>query len=633
MDVIVWGAGEEYKKNKYMLANRRYRLIDNAVEKQGMFIDGIKVEDPDIIKKSRYDCIVISTTKYFHEIYNLLIHQYLVADGKIISIRDADKELLMREIGKYKVHKCSGPRILFGYCFLIYENCRLHDFLLAESLRLRGAEIVPVICGATQEFQCSVFGGVWGNDTHDVKEKNDRHNKNCLMCTKYDKKVWEQWGGYKITSASDFLTEEDRRSTEKFIQKLDIHTIHNWTYEDFPIGEWALKTYYNNELISYKTDWKPYEENEIRSLASNVMNMCIASLKIINEVNPDIVYSNDSFYYPYSVLERIARNKHIPFYNAYGIRKNTYSYAKNVPVVSMDLNSAWKKFSLRELRNEESRFIQEYVSNRRYGRDMQINTADPFKTVAKIKDDSIHGTIDKNKKTALIATNVTWDAAALNKGIVFENIVDWVLYTIRLFSENKEWQLIVRTHPAEISKMVPEARERICTIVMEKYNNTLPSNIILIDGDAPISIYDLFPQVDLGIVYTSTVGLEMCCLGIPTVTVAEAPYREKGFTFDPVDEIEYKKQVEKLMEKAISDKERNAMKYQAQKFFLLYYFIYMLPNTFYKFEYEGNAQLTFHDPEELQAGKNLIWDYICDSILAKKAILSEDRLPPYKLEV
>lgn len=195
MNYIVWGAGKEYIENKHLFNNREYRLVDGQKEKQGMCLDGIKIEDPHIINESVYDGIIISTTRYFYEIYYLLIHQYSVPDKKIISIKDVTKELLMRDIGRYKVCKSNGPKILFGYCFLVYENCRIHDFLLAESLRLRGAEIVPVVCGAAQELQCSVYGGIWGNDTHDINKKVIRHRQNCLACMKCDEKVWEQWGG------------------------------------------------------------------------------------------------------------------------------------------------------------------------------------------------------------------------------------------------------------------------------------------------------------------------------------------------------------------------------------------------------------------------------------------------------
>ena len=247
---------------------------------------------------------------------------------------------------------------------------------------------------------------------------------------------------------------------------MEIDSISKWRFKYFPIGKWALRRYYNKELISHKSEWNETEDKEIRSLAYNVMIMCIASLKIVEKIKPEIIYSNDSFYYPYSILEAIATNKNIPFYNAYGFRKGTYSYALNMPTVNMDFDSAWKSFSKKELSATEKTFIEHYISNRRYGTDMMLNTADPFQSVRQIKSEAIYGNIDIKKKTALMATNVTWDAAALDRGIVFENIIDWVLHTINWFAGNSEWQLIVRTHPAEINKLIPEARERICSIIL-----------------------------------------------------------------------------------------------------------------------------------------------------------------------
>ncbi len=633
VNLIIWGVGQGYAQNKYLINNMKYRLVDTLKEKWGSVIDGIEVENPDILYGSQYDYIAISTSLYFEEIFHRLTYQYSVPSEKIILLVDIEKELLFRRIGKYKLQKCNGPKILFGYCFLVYENCRVHDYLLAESLRLRGADITAVICGGIQEVECSAFGGVWGNDAHNIEEKKAKHKHNCLRCKRYEQKTWGHWGNFEVLSAIDFLTEDEKDFAKAFIRRQDINLVSNWTYKYFPIGEWALRRYFNHQLISYKNSWNQIEEDEIRGIVYNEMIMCIASLKIVDKVNPDIIYSNDSFYFPYSILEAIAKDRNIPFYNAYGFRKNTYSYAMNTSTVSMDLDSAWKTFSKRALNNEECGFIIEYIKNRKYGKDMMINTADPLKSAKEVKWNSIYGTINNSKKTALLATNVTWDAAALNKGIVFGNIVDWVLYTIDLFSKNTEWQLIVKAHPAEVNKSVPEAHERICLIVLKKYNNQLPSNIILIDGDAPVSVYELLNQIDLGMVYTTTVGLEMCCNGIPTITIANAPYRNKGFTYDPVTISEYEEQLNLLMNTKLSNEELERMVHQAQKFFLLYYFIYMLPNPFYTFSYEEGASLTIRDAEELLPGRNELWDYICDSILAKKAILSEKRFPPYKLEV
>lgn len=633
MNLIVWGTGQEYTKHKHIIKNMKYRLIDSAEPKQGGCLDGIRIESPSILYEAAFDYIAIATALYFDEIYHKLVSEYSISDKKIFQLRDMEKELLMRDIGSYKIQSNSGPKIMFGYCFLIYENCRIHDYLLAQSLRIRGAEIIPVVCGGAQELQCSVYGGVWGNESYDIIEKEKKHIQNCRYCKKCDKDVWESWGNFDIVSAVDYVEEEEKKFTRSFVREQEIGSIAEWTFEYFPIGKWSLKTYYNNELISYKKVWDQKEENEIRSLAYNVMLMCIASLKIVNAVQPEIIYSNDSFYYPYSILETIARHKNIPFYNAYGIRKDTYSYAMDMPVINMQLDSAWETVSERPLTKEEGRFIEEYLDNRRYGKDMMINSADPFKSVKEISYHSVYGTIDSTKRTALLTTNVTWDAAALDKNIVYENIVQWVLDTIDLFAQKEEWQLIVKAHPVEVSRVTPEARERIVPIVLEKYQNVLPSNVVLIDADSPIKVYDFFEQIDLGIVYTTTVGLEMCCEGIPVITVAKAPYRNKGFTYDPIDVAEYKEKLHSLMCLKLDESEKKRIIQQAKKFFLLYYFIYMLPNPFHRFSYEGGAVMKIKSVDDILPGENEVLDYICESIQDKKAILSKDRFPPYKLEV
>ena len=218
------------------------------------------------------------------------------------------------------------------------------------------------------------------------------------------------------------LTEKERRFAKEYIQKLEINSVNSWEYDDFPIGSWGLKVYFNLELISHKHSWTSVEEKEFKFLVYNVMIMCIASLKIVEKIKPDIIYSNDSFYYPFSILEAIAKKKGIPFYNAYGFRRDTYTYAMNASTLSMkNLDSAWKTFSQQKLNNEENKFISEYVLKRRYGADMLLNTADPFQSVREIRSESVYGLVDNKKKTALLATNVTWDAAALGREIVFEN--------------------------------------------------------------------------------------------------------------------------------------------------------------------------------------------------------------------
>jgi lipid A disaccharide synthetase len=68
-----------------------------------------------------------------------------------------------------------------------------------------------------------------------------------------------------------------------------------------------------------------------------------------------------------------------------------------------------------------------------------------------------------------------------------------------------------------ISRVLPELPEYIRVISPEEKTNT----------------YDLIAAADLGLVYTTTVGLEIAMSGVPVIVAGETHYRNKGFTLDP----------------------------------------------------------------------------------------------------
>lgn len=538
---------------------------------------------------------------------------------------------IVKKIGNAKnaLRTKRKQRVLFAYCFNIWEPCRYHDFLLAKSLELRGAEVIPLICGGAQEIECSNYSGKWGNDSVDIGEKEKLHNQNCKNCINADRIAWKEWSNFsEVLVAKDWVEKEDWKFVKKYIDDLDLKEYKEWKYNNYPIGKWAWLAWCNGYVTSRIEGLEETFQKTYRNFAYNVMIMLIVSKRIIDEIKPDVIYGNDSFYYPWSIIETIAKEKGIPFYNGYGYRLNTYSYAQNVATMFMDLSDAWESFSYVELSKEQKDFMQKYLEQREANSDSLFNTSNPEKVVGGLSDEAIHGKIDWNKKTALLPSNVSWDGAALERDIQFDSMWDWIRETVKFFEERNEWQLIIRTHPAEIVKGIPEAGERFGEMLLELYNGELPCNIIWVDGNAKLTFYDLLSITSIGIAYTTTAGLEMACRGIPVITAGNSPYRGKGFTFDTNTTAEYFDEMEYLMCNSISDDEKERIKSQARKFFYLYYFRYMMENPFFNYTLESGINLKTKKIEDLLEGKNRIIDYVCDSILEHKPIVSKDRIPP-----
>jgi lipid A disaccharide synthetase len=60
----------------------------------------------------------------------------------------------------------------------------------------------------------------------------------------------------------------------------------------------------------------------------------------------------------------------------------------------------------------------------------------------------------------------------------------------------------------------------------------MPENIRLLPANANVNTYDLVQAADAGLVFTTTVGMEMAMSGLPVIVAGQTHYRGKGFTLD-----------------------------------------------------------------------------------------------------
>ena len=140
-----------------------------------------------------------------------------------------------------------------------------------------------------------------------------------------------------------------------------------------------------------------------------------------------------------------------------------------------------------------------------------------------------------NRPIVLLAANVLGDSLTLGRNIFAESMSEWITKTVQYFAERTDVQLVVRIHPGE--KIVPQAKS-MGTVVREALPE-LPSHIHVIGALDNINTYDLIEIANLGLAYTTTVGVETAMNGIPVISCGETHYRGRGFTIDPNSWDEY----------------------------------------------------------------------------------------------
>jgi hypothetical protein len=147
------------------------------------------------------------------------------------------------------------------------------------------------------------------------------------------------------------------------------------------------------------------------------------------------------------------------------------------------------------------------------------------------------------RPVVLLAANVLGDSLTLGRNIFAESMSEWITKTVQYFARRTDVQLVVRIHPGE--KIVPQAKS-MGTVVREALPE-IPGHIHVIGALDNVNTYDLIEIADLGLTYTTTVGVETAMNGIPVISCGETHYRGRGFTMDPNSWQEYFATLEKVL--------------------------------------------------------------------------------------
>ncbi|HJW89436.1 MAG TPA: hypothetical protein VJ436_02220 [Anaerolineales bacterium] len=133
------------------------------------------------------------------------------------------------------------------------------------------------------------------------------------------------------------------------------------------------------------------------------------------------------------------------------------------------------------------------------------------------------------RPVVLLATNVIGDSLTLGRQVFSDSMTGWLERSLGFFAGHPEAQLVIRIHPGELVTRGPS----VAQVVNRALPTGLPEHIHLVGADAVLNTYDLVEIADLGLVYTTTVGLEMAMSGVPVIAIGQTHYRGKGFTLDP----------------------------------------------------------------------------------------------------
>jgi hypothetical protein len=173
---------------------------------------------------------------------------------------------------------------------------------------------------------------------------------------------------------------------------------------------------------------------------------------------------------------------------------------------------------------------------------------------------------------ALLATNVLGDSLTLGRQRITETMAEMIVKTIGYFARHPELQLVVRVHPGELKTHGTS----MIDVINQAYPQ-LPENIHIVRPEDETNTYDLVEIADFGLVYTTTVGMEMAMTGLPVIATGKTHYAGKGFTLDPQTWQGYEQMLDRISQNPAAARLTPEQVEKAWFYAYLFFFEFSLP--------------------------------------------------------
>lgn len=472
------------------------------------------------------------------------------------------------------------------------------EAMIAQALRVRGAEVVFGTCG----------GGLEICDRANTWEAPPMP---CRSCTRYVQDSLDAHGFPQQVIRDGWVDDDPGDWPE--IDELSAAELDDVEWEGLPLGQ-IVKVPVRWFLMSDNAEADPLGALTTRRFLRSARRVARGLKALIDDVRPDKALLLNGLFFFEAIAWELCRQRGIDVITyERGFIKETLVFRRDEPACLTDVSHVWQEWRDLPLSDAEGVELDRYLLDRRQG----------LRTIDRYWKDPVFVSPDRPEGGRLVTlfTNLTWDSAVIGQQIAFPSIRHWLEAAVQFFADRPEHRLIIRIHPAEVKLAGKQTREPLGEHVREAFGD-LPPNVELIPADNPISSYPLMEAADVGLVFTSTTGLEMALAGKPVVVAGRTHYRDKGFTLDAGSEAEWNE----MLEKALADPSSSAPDPEAvRRYAYLFFFRAPVPTPGVIEHVPGLARITVEALDDLRPGRDEALDRIVDGILGDGDFVSRRR--------
>jgi hypothetical protein len=383
----------------------------------------------------------------------------------------------------------------------------------------------------------------------------------------------------------DLYTQEVLRPASKIIQIVPFINVIpspiNKELEKIAHEIAVFDTQYTLQVEEISIDDKLYQLRYERDLrASRAMYAWLSSN------HPDLVIVPNGTIHELGVLYKVSQMMGIDTVTfEFSEQKGRIWLAQNSEIMRQDTDNLWRELGSERITEEHHETIVKLYEARKNAR-IWRNFARKWQQIPTEGAQLLRKSLGLDQRPlVLLATNVLGDSLTLGRQVISQTMAEWIKKTIGILIDREDIQTIIRIHPGEILTRGTSLVE----VINKEYPN-LPKHIKMIGPNEKINTYDLIEIADVGLVYTTTVGLEMSMAGIPVIVAGETHYRAKGFTYDPANWPEYVSILEKILADHKKYRLNNQQVELAWRYAYLFFFEYPMAFPWHLYSFKEDMQ-------------------------------------------
>jgi glycosyltransferase involved in cell wall biosynthesis/predicted O-linked N-acetylglucosamine transferase (SPINDLY family) len=400
-------------------------------------------------------------------------------------------------------------------------------------------------------------------------------------------------------------------------------------YRGYPVGQWIKSSVHTHLRINTIDLRNPKHCAALRSYlySGAVAINCLSQL--LDQERPTILLLFNGRMSVTRIALELAQERGIRVVcHERGLAKETLLLWENENCLSLrpyeKFGAEWRDIPLSK--SEVSK-VTRWLTDRAHGTNLNWKT---FSVQSSLGDLEAFLNAHQGKTLWTLFTSSTDEIAAQTEQTsAFGTQYKWIERTIEIARSKPDVALVVRVHPNSGGKK-STGKNLGELAFFESLQSSLPSNVALVMPDDKVSSYALAERTDLGLVYVSTIALEMACRGKKVFLAARTPWIYCSTLELITDETAYEATLENSIGRKTGADESVRIATGAFRFAYAYIHRWNIRFPLVQMPDVHNGSLTAKTLDELRPGVHDCLDYCAEIVLGIRPSIPRVTHPPRK---